>query len=552
MLITDKELLKNYTKTKNLWVGIPSIEVTKKGRTFLTFYSGGTKEEIGNYVILIKSDDGINFSEPIAVCFEEGKRCFDPCIWIDPLDRLWLTWTRAPEEGLFGAICENPDADEIKFGEEFFIGNNIMMNKPTVLSTGEWAFPIAVWNEGIRVLPKEHDSPVTPKGSYMYITDDNGKTFKKLGYADVKERSFDEHMFLEIQTGAIRVFVRTTYGIGAADSYDSGLHWGKDFDTGYKGPCSRFHIRRLPSGRILLINHYEFTGRNNLTAMLSEDDGKTFPYRLLLDERSSIAYPDATVDNEGRIHITYDRERGAFLSCFDNIMNSAREILIAAITEEDIINGTLTDKNSYLKRVAYKLTDYDGELKNPFNETARFTDDNYAQHISSKKLNAEDIISEIFNTYQINCTNIHNVDAEKLDKLIDIYKTNKNLSVLSEIVTLVRSAQSESIYSEKSIVDEICKYIIENSEQNCSVESIAKKFHYSAHYIRHIFKKQTGITVNGFKTAQIIKKAKLLLKMSNDKITDIASACGFETPSYFTEVFTKEVGISPKDYRNKS
>ena len=104
------------------------------------------------------SDDGKNFSEPIAVCFEEGYRCFAPCLWIDPLGRLWLTWSRCPEDGVFGAVCENPDADEIVFGEEFFIGNNIMMNKPTVLSGGEWIFPIAVWNDGIRALPEEFDS----------------------------------------------------------------------------------------------------------------------------------------------------------------------------------------------------------------------------------------------------------------------------------------------------------------------------------------------------------------------------------------------------------
>ena len=72
MLITDKDLLKSYTASKNLWVGIPSIEITKKGRTFLTFYSGGKTEEIGNYVLLIKSDDGVNFSDPVVVCFEEG------------------------------------------------------------------------------------------------------------------------------------------------------------------------------------------------------------------------------------------------------------------------------------------------------------------------------------------------------------------------------------------------------------------------------------------------------------------------------------------------
>lgn len=555
MLTTDKEILKNCTRTKCLWLGIPSIEVTKKGRIFLTFYSGGTTEQIGNFVCLLKSDDGIDYGDPIAVCYPDtGYRCYDPTLWIDPLGRLWLTWSRCPDDGLFGAICDDPDADELVFGEEFFIGNNVMMNKPTVLSTGEWAFPVAIWNHGIRAIGPEYDSDIEPKGSYMYVTSDQGKTFRKLGYADVQKRSFDEHMFLELKNGVVRVFVRTTYGIGAADSYDGGLHWGKDFDTGYKGPCARFHIRRLPSGRILLINHYGYPGqhRSHLTAMLSEDEGVTFPYKLLLDERKSIAYPDAAVDSEGRIHICYDRERGSLRSRLSQIMDCARELLTACITEEDILAGELVTQDSYLQRVAYKLTEYDGDLINPFNETELFSASKYARFLSEKTKDAEAIISEIFDAYEINCCNIHNLQAETFDALIEEYKHGKELSVLNQIITLVRSAQSESQYSEKSIVDEVCRYIIDNLEADCSTESLAKQFHFSTNYLRHIFKKQTGTTVLAFKTAQIIKKAKLLLRMSDDKITDIAAACGFDNSSYFTEVFLKEVGVSPKEYRQNS
>ena len=57
MLITDKELLKKYTTENRIWQGIPSIETTKNGRIFLTFYSGGTREQYGNYVLLIISHD---------------------------------------------------------------------------------------------------------------------------------------------------------------------------------------------------------------------------------------------------------------------------------------------------------------------------------------------------------------------------------------------------------------------------------------------------------------------------------------------------------------
>ena len=549
MLITDKKSLEKYTSKSCLWIGIPSIEVTKKGRTFLSFYSGGTKEEIGNYVMLVKSDDGKNFGEPIVVCYQEGYRCYDPCIWIDPQDRLWLTWSRCPEDGLFGAICEDPDADEIVFGEEFFIGNNVMMNKPTVLSTGEWLFPIAVWDDGVRVLSSNYDSTISPKGSYAYATYDNGKTFKKLGFADVKKRCFDEHMFVEKSDGVLRCFVRTYYGIGAADSYDGGVHWGKDFDTGYGGPCSRFHIRRLPSGRILLINHHEFSGRNNLTAMLSEDDGITFPYRLLLDERNYVAYPDAAIDSEGMIHITYDRERGAFCSRFNDIMNSAREILTARISEEDIINGCLVNDKSYLKHVAYKLTEYEGELINPFNEKERFDDDEYANYLKNTSKDEEDIVSQIFEAYKINCSNMHNIEAKKFDSLIEEYMAKKDLAVLNEIIAMVRRADSKSSFVENDIVNNICSYLIENLESNHSVEDIANKFHFSTHYLRHIFKRKTGMSIKEFIMTQRIKKAKLLLKTSDSKIIDIASVCGFENSSYFTEMFAKEVGVSPRDYR---
>ena len=95
--------------------------------------------------------------------------------------------------------------------------------------------------------------------------------------------------------------------------------------------------------------------------MLSEDDGKTFPYKLRIDGRDQVSYPDAKQMEDGSIYITYDRERGAYLHSMEDVMKAAREILIARITEEDIINGALTSEGSFLQRVANKLGEYDGE-----------------------------------------------------------------------------------------------------------------------------------------------------------------------------------------------
>ena len=60
MLITDRSALAEFSIEKRLWQGIPSIEVTRGGRIFLTYYSGGVKEEIGNYCILSRGGNDID------------------------------------------------------------------------------------------------------------------------------------------------------------------------------------------------------------------------------------------------------------------------------------------------------------------------------------------------------------------------------------------------------------------------------------------------------------------------------------------------------------
>ena len=92
--------------------------------------------------------------------------------------------------------------------------------------------------------------------------------------------------------------------------------------------------------------------------MLSEDEGKTWSYKLLLDERGGVSYPDVKEADDGYIYITYDRERGAFLKTVDEAYSKAREILFAKITEEDIVNGKIVSEGSRLKCIISKLGKY--------------------------------------------------------------------------------------------------------------------------------------------------------------------------------------------------
>lgn len=548
MLITNPNELRRFYTEKRIWQGIPSVEVTKKGRVFVTFYAGGVKEEIGNYAMVVKSEDGVTYSEPIVAAYMDGYRCYDPCLWIDPLGRLWFTWSICPDDALYGTICDDPDADELVWSEPFKIGHDIMMNKPIALSTGEWLFPLAVWGPGIRSLPPQFDSKTEEKGSFVYKTSDNGKTFVRLGAADVRKRHFDEHMVVELQDGRLWMLVRTFYGIGQSFSSDRGKTWSDDSDSGLGGPSSRFHICRLKSGRLLLINHYNFHKRNNLTALLSEDDGKTWCAKLLLDGRNDVSYPDVKEADDGYIYITYDRERGAYKKNLAEAMSCAREILMSRITEQDILSGELTDSGSYLGRVVSALGDYQGDDPNPFGEPNRYTDREFAS-ILLKNGKDENILNAVFDAYPIKCMDL-NDQQQELDQKIAEFAADgyQNATLLTEIITMTRTMSGDQ-QPVNPMVERIQSWIRSHVKEEISLISMARELCISRYYMCHLFKRCTGITILDYRNELRLTIAKQALISTNDKITDIAARCGFGSDSYFAEVFQNSEGISPTAYR---
>ena len=335
-----------YAPENRRWQGIPSIERTKQGTMWATFYSGGDGEpEPENYVILCRSnDDGATWADPFLVVeHPEQVRTFDPCLWLDPVGHLWLFWAQSYDKfdgraGVWAAWCENPDAVRPIWTAPRRIANGIMMNKPTVLSTGEWLFPTAVWAHS------EREDMAAERFSNVLQTTDAGSSFEIIGHADIPDRVFDEHMIVERKDGSLWMLVRTSYGIGQSISYDRGRTWSPGEPSSLDGPSSRFFIRRLASGRLLLVNHHNFTGRNNLTAMLSDDDGHSWQGGLLLDGRDGVSYPDSLQTRGGRIFVIYDHDR-----------RGAGEILLAVFREEDILAGKCVSEDAGLQMLVSKL-----------------------------------------------------------------------------------------------------------------------------------------------------------------------------------------------------
>ncbi|NOU66070.1 family 43 glycosylhydrolase [Paenibacillus sp. LMG 31461] len=329
------------TKELRLWQGIPGIERALNGRLWATFYSGGKDEGAENFIVLITSDDdGATWSDPLYEVSPPGEiRAYDPCLWHDPMGRLWLFWAQSDKWydgrcGVWASMCENSQISNPIWSKPQRIANGIMMNKPTVLSNGEWLLPATVWSSRTS---SEHDL-ANERFSNVYVSADQGETFYLRGSADVPNRSIDEHMIIERKDGSLWMLVRTSYGIGESFSYDNGRNWTTGKTSWLGGPDSRFFIRRLLSGNLLLINHHEYANRSHLTAMISKDDGKSWHGFLLLDERSDVSYPDGVQAADGTIYIIYDRERF-----------KAKEILMARFQESDVMQGECMASGSKLK-----------------------------------------------------------------------------------------------------------------------------------------------------------------------------------------------------------
>jgi len=359
MLITDKEILKNYYTEARQWQGIPSLDITKNGRIFATWYSGGHTEMFGNYCLLVYSDDGgLSFSEPIAVIDVGGSaRAYDPCVFCDPLGRLWFFYSVMPNNRVEYVLCNDPDGAVLLFEEPRVLCEGeaeVMLNRPIVRRDGAWLFPTAVWSPELTVGSVKKDSMgarCSKTGAKVHITYDGGKTFELGGCVTLKDRWYDEHRLLERENGDIEIYIRTTYGVGRSLSRDGGMTFAGD-EKAFDGPNSRIAIIRLSSGNILLVNHVDFIGRNNLTAVLYDKDFSPLG-SLLLDARANVSYPDAQEHN-GYIYVIYDRERGAIYDPNCDYTDSAREILLAKVREEDIITGNIS-AGSFLAQTVSKI-----------------------------------------------------------------------------------------------------------------------------------------------------------------------------------------------------
>ena len=324
---------------------IIGMDRTTQGRLWGCWTGTGDKKD-GYFLLATSEDGGANWSKPrlaVGARTDHHQKISGALVgnlWTDPKGRLWLFFDQQlgdPQRRITNWYmrCDAPDAAEPVWNEPVQFAEGCTLNKPTVLKNGDWLLPVSDWHQ---------------KTARVFASTDAGATWRERGHLQFPGWEYDEHMTVELKDGRLWMLARTKDQPHESFSADGGRTWSPPMQAAtVQNINARFFLRRLQSGRILLVKNGPPTERleerTHMSAWLSEDEGQTWKGGLLLDERNAVSYPDGFEAPDGLIHVLYDWNR-----------HTDAEILLAKFREEDVLAGKVVSNDAKLLLRANKAT----------------------------------------------------------------------------------------------------------------------------------------------------------------------------------------------------
>ena len=133
-------------------------------------------------------------------------------------------------------------------------------------------------------------------------------------------------------------------------------------------------------------------------------------------------------------------------------------------------------------------------------------------------------------------------DTDQLDTLL------LPLCQMLELAYIKSDTQAHS----ESLPDQVIQFIKEHHNQHITSEEICQQFYCSRSFMSTQFNKTTGKSIREYINELRVADAKRLLSESALSVTEIAFLVGFNSSNHFSDIFKKQVGISPLKYRKSS
>ncbi|SEP46234.1 AraC family transcriptional regulator [Propionispora vibrioides] len=98
-------------------------------------------------------------------------------------------------------------------------------------------------------------------------------------------------------------------------------------------------------------------------------------------------------------------------------------------------------------------------------------------------------------------------------------------------------------------IEKALDWIEAHYKEEFILDQLASDLHLSSYHISHLFREEMNCTISEFITVRRIKEACLLLSSTDLSIQTIGKLVGLKSDSYFSYLFKKNIGMTPKQYR---
>ena len=307
-----------------------ALRILPSGDWVVVFMTGGaTEPELANHIVLCRSTDrGLTWSDPEVVLRYEDRACLLSEVVVHGAEMTvfvfthrgffedWRVWTIASTDG--GRAWSDPTVFEP-------LSRRTFVRTLTVSSWGEWLLPYQTYD----TVPDPSVSPLrdgSHKQAYngVLISGDWGASWEASNRVG-PTAGWAENNVVERGDGTLVMLIRAdgTGHLVRSESADRGRTWTQPVATGIPNPGSKFLLRRLADGRIVLVHNpnpvtrhpnskrQANCARNPLALWVSDSDMETWGCRrVLTDFPGMLAYPDGVVDEEeGYVHFAFDYNR---------------------------------------------------------------------------------------------------------------------------------------------------------------------------------------------------------------------------------------------------
>lgn len=148
--------------------------------------------------------------------------------------------------------------------------------------------------------------------------------------------------------------------------------------------------------------------------------------------------------------------------------------------------------------------------------------------------------------------NIRIITAQT-DRLLYAMSRQETLAGLQDILLQTAQAYFAALDSSCPDIGSQVESYLESHYQDCSltVQTIAEDLGFTNTYLCAAYKKSSGKTVGKRLTEIRLFHAKELLSSTGRKLYEVANAVGYGDAKYFVKLFTREIGLSPREYQKR-